>query len=53
MESNHISQVSRALTEIRVWGLVYATESDSREHYYRITSQGYAIAVTISMRTTK
>ena len=53
MESKHISHVSRALTELREWGLVYATESDSREHYYRITSQGYAIAVTISMRTTK
>ncbi len=50
IESKHISHVSRALIELKGLGLVSATESGSREHYYRITSQGYAIAAVISMR---
>ncbi len=53
IESKHVSHVSRALVELSEWGLVYATASGSREHYYRITLQGYAIAAAISMRTTK
>ena len=53
IESKHISHVSRALVELRDWGLVCSTESGSREHYYKITSQGYAIAAAISMRTAK
>jgi DNA-binding transcriptional ArsR family regulator len=53
IESKHISHVSRALIELRDWGLVDSTESGSREHYYKITSQGYAIAAAISLRTAK
>ncbi|MDG6909931.1 MAG: winged helix-turn-helix transcriptional regulator [Nitrososphaerota archaeon] len=53
MESKHISHVSRALVELKDWGLVAASPSGSREHYYKITTQGYAIAAAISMRTAK
>lgn len=53
IESKHISHVSRALVELKDWGLVAATETGSREHYYKITSQGYAIAAAIQMRTAK
>lgn len=53
IESKHISHVSRALIELRDCGLVSASESGSREHYYRITTQGYAIAAAISMRSAK
>ena len=53
MESKHISHVSRALIELRDWGLVSTSVSGSRERYYRITSQGYAIAAAISMRSTR
>ena len=53
MESKHISHVSRALTELRYYGLVSASASGSREHYYRITTQGYAIYAAITMRTAK
>jgi DNA-binding transcriptional ArsR family regulator len=53
IESKHISHVSRALIELRDWGLVDTTESGSREHYYKITSQGYAIAAAIAMRTAR
>jgi DNA-binding transcriptional ArsR family regulator len=53
MESKHISHVSRALIELKGWGLVSTSESGSREHYYKITSQGYAIYAAISMRTAK
>jgi len=53
IESKHISHVSRALIELKDWGLVDATKSGSREHYYKITSQGYAIAAAISLRTAK
>lgn len=50
IESKHISHVSRALIELKDYGLVSATVSGSRERYYRITSQGYAIAAAISLR---
>ncbi len=53
MESKHISHVGRALVELRDWGLVSASESGSREHYYKITTQGYAIAAAISLRSAK
>ncbi|HUH82414.1 MAG TPA: hypothetical protein VLX33_00890 [Nitrososphaerales archaeon] len=53
IESKHISHVSRALIELKDWGLVYTTDSGSREHYYKITSQGYAIAAAISIRLAK
>lgn len=53
IESKHISHVSRALIELKDWGLVCTTESGSREHYYKITSQGYAIAAAIATRAAK
>lgn len=53
MESKHISHISRALIELREWGLVSASQSGSREHYYKITTQGYAIAAALSMRNAK
>ncbi len=53
MESKHISHVSRALIELKEHGLVSASPSGSRERYYKITSQGYAIYATITMRTAK
>ncbi|MDE1853708.1 MAG: ArsR family transcriptional regulator [Thaumarchaeota archaeon] len=53
MESKHISHVSRALIELRELGLVSTSDSGSREHYYKITSQGYAIYAAISLRTAK
>ena len=43
MEKKHISHVSRALTEMRSRGLVEYWATDSRERYYRVTSQGYAV----------
>ncbi len=52
-ESKHLSHVSRALVELRDYGLVSSTESGSRERYYKVTSQGYAIYASISLRTTK
>ena len=53
IEDKHVSHVSRALLELKTWGLVSATASGSRERYYRITSQGYAVYATISLRTAK
>ncbi len=53
MESKHISHVSRALIELKDWGLVATTESGSREHFYKITTQGYAVAAAIQMRTAR
>ncbi len=53
MESKHISHVSRALIELKDRGLVSSSSSGSRERYYRITSQGYAIYATITMRLAK
>ncbi len=53
IESKHISHVSRALIELKDWGLVSSSKSGSREHYYKITTQGFAIAAAISLRTAK
>lgn len=53
IESKHVSHVSRALLELKTWGLVSASASGSRERYYRITSEGYAILASIMMRTAK
>ncbi len=53
MESKHISHVSRALIELKERGLVSSSPSGSRERYYKITTQGYAIYATITMRTAK
>jgi len=53
LESKHISHVSRALVELKYWGLVSSTPTGSREHYYRITTQGFAIAAAISLRNAR
>jgi DNA-binding transcriptional ArsR family regulator len=53
MESKHLSHVSRALVELRDMGLVASVDSGSRERYYKVTTQGYAIYATITMRTAK
>lgn len=53
MESKHVSHVSRALLELKTWGLVSASASGSRERYYRITSEGYAILASAIMRAAK
>ncbi len=41
IERKHLSQVSRALSELRKHGLVEVTPSGSRERYYRPTPDGY------------
>ena len=53
MENKHLSHVSRALIELKDYGLVSSTDSGSRERYYKVTSQGDAIYASISLRTTK
>lgn len=53
MESKHLSHVSRALIELKDWGLVASMDTGSRERYYKVTSQGYAIYASITMRTAK
>jgi predicted transcriptional regulator len=52
MEQKHVSHVSRALAELRSRGLVESWTSDSREHYYSVTTQGYAVFSILS-RTAK
>ena len=41
LEKKHLSQVSRALGDLRKHGLVEVTKSGSRERYYRPTPVGY------------
>lgn len=48
MEQKHVSHVSRALAELRSRGLVESRTTDSREHYYTVTSQGYAVFSLLS-----
>ena len=48
IERKHISHVSRALAEMRGYGLVDYWESDSRERYYRVTIHGYAVYSAIA-----
>jgi len=48
MEQKHVSHVSRALGELRSRGLVVSWTTDSREHYYTVTSQGYAVFSMLS-----
>ena len=48
IEKKHISHVSRALAEMRSRGLVEYYGSESRERYYRATSQGYAVFAIVS-----
>src|SRR2546426_6358539 len=48
LENKHVSHVSRALSELRVRGLVEPLNSESRERYYKVTLQGYAIYLIVS-----
>ena len=48
LESKHVSHVSRALKELRTRGLVESAHSESRNRYYRATSQGYALAYVLA-----
>lgn len=48
IEKKHISHVSRALAELRSRGLVEYAESESRERYYKVTTQGYAVFVAVT-----
>jgi DNA-binding MarR family transcriptional regulator len=48
IEKKHVSHVSRALKEMRSRGLVEYYRTDSREHYYRVTSQGYAVFAIVT-----
>ncbi|MDG6902402.1 MAG: ArsR family transcriptional regulator [Nitrososphaerota archaeon] len=52
IESKHVSHISRALAEMRSRGLVEYLATDSRERYYRVTSEGYAV-FTILTRVAK
>ncbi len=47
-EGKHVSHVSRALTELRMRGLVEPIMTDSRERFYRATDQGLAIYLALS-----
>jgi len=43
MEKTHLSQVSRTLRSLRDSGLVEYTQTGSRQRYYRVTAEGYAM----------
>ena len=43
IEKKHLSQVSRALGDLRRHGLVEVTQSGSRERYYKPTPVGYSM----------
>ena len=43
MEKKHLSQVSRTLRSLRDNGLVEYTQTGSRQRYYRVTEEGYAM----------
>jgi predicted transcriptional regulator len=47
MDGKHVSHVSRALAELRERGLVEQLSTASRERYYRATSQGMTIYVSM------
>jgi len=51
IEKKHISHVSRALAEMRTLGLVEYYRTDSRERYYRVTGQGYAVYAVLTRLT--
>ena len=50
IENKHVSHVSRALTELRMEGLVEPVYSNSRQRYYRATDRGFLIAATFAQR---
>ena len=43
LEKKHLSQVSRALKTLRDHGFVEYKPTRSRERYYSVTNEGYAI----------
>jgi len=43
MEKKHLSQVSRTLRTLRDSGYVEYTQTGSRQRYYRVTAEGYAM----------
>ena len=49
IQKKHVSHISRALTELRSVGLVEYSLSDSREHYYHVTQDGYAVYIALRM----
>ncbi len=45
LEKKHLSDVSRTLRTLRDGGLVEYTETSSRQRYYRVTAEGYALLI--------
>jgi DNA-binding MarR family transcriptional regulator len=43
LEKKHLSQVSRTLRKLRDYGFVEYKPSRSRQRYYSVTDEGYAI----------
>jgi len=43
IENKHVSHVSRALAELKERGLVEQLSTESRERYYRATTQGMGV----------
>lgn len=52
IENEHLSHVSRALSELRAQGLVESSPRKSRERYYRTTQRGLELSGML-MRTVK
>jgi DNA-binding transcriptional ArsR family regulator len=50
IEDKHLSEISRNLASLRRMGLVVATQSGSRERYYKITSDGYVAYAAFMQR---
>ncbi len=48
IENKHVSHVSRALTELRMQGLVEPVSNNTRLKYYRATELGYLMAATFT-----
>jgi DNA-binding MarR family transcriptional regulator len=51
IEKKHVSHVSRALAEMKSRGLVEYWRTDSRERYYRVTTQGYFVYGLVARMT--
>lgn len=47
MENKHVSHVSRALAELKRKGIVEPVPGDSRQTFYRLTTQGYIVYTTL------
>jgi len=48
LENKHVSHVSRALREMRDYGIVEPVRGRSRERYYQITTPGYLAYAALS-----